>query len=787
MPFEPGAGPPIPGRSRRSTVTGEPAAAETVTPLGDAVDDTSRDPLVSLVVDWDRTGTHPLQDVSGVVAEVSIERTATGDLPDEVGLIEGPVSAELTATLGGEDHEQFADGTTAFSQLAPYREDSQLHLVPVLGAPVTCSLGLTTDTGPQMVTQFTGQVRSLRTDSASRQVALAALDPADLLHAKITLPALAMAAIEALGSGHQFMIRPQAVIDHVLRRNGIYASPPVHDNCQISCTGHGWLGAEHGRNAVPRGVAPLTGDPAWWVDDPDHPFGMLAVRGLWDTSEAFQEFFAATPYTPTAGNGIGIAAWVHVGNDMALAGNRTIFQFSPLVTPDAVTIELNITGGGVLGGYISVSGVYAGVTAAITTPAAWMYLGIHFQHLADGTTTVRLRRNGTTTSGSITSPALSSTVAPNPMCTAWTSARDWSNFQLWYDPDPPPGDWPGEIHTPQATIGVGANLLTHLPEVVQADSWDVIKDVAAAEYALVGFDPTGAFFFRPRDTYDPSTVEKEITSDRSLMDLATQVTTDNVRNVVTIETVPAFLRWPTVLAEARDVTEWQSTPGVTTHNVPLAHGAIAHTTMTIPRVDSANWSTDTTWGYVSVRADSPATEITSGVTVVFSGSADRMAQLTVYNYTEYTVRFATTSGSPALRAVGWGLVEEPAELDEVRAEGSVAQYGERVLPIDASPWRQLTAPLLDVAGGLLAVTAQPVPVIEGVQAVGDPGLGLGDTVRLVDPDGAGSMRATVVKINRTFSGGLVDALAVRPVHPPGLGIADDLELGLADSTLIAAP
>jgi hypothetical protein len=328
-----------------------------------------------------------------------------------------------------------------------------------------------------------------------------------------------------------------------------------------------------------------------------------------------------------------------------------------------------------------------------------------------------------------------------------------------------------------------------LPDVVGAESWNVIKDIAAAEFALVGFDTSGSFFFRSRETsVDPTTVEEELTADRALIDLATESSTDSIRNVVTTETTKAYLRYPSVIVESRDVEEYESPVGVWTHDVPLEHGSIGWHAVTMPQIADASWNDDITWGFVPVQAASPGTVIASGVTVTFSMQADRRGLLTVRNYSQWAVRFATTSGSPALRILGWSLEEEPAELSEVRAEGSIDLYGERVLSLDASPWRQLTAPLQNVAGGLLSTLSNPLPALANVEAVGNPSREIGHTVRLVDPDGHGSMRANIVSLRRSFSDGkLTDSLGLRPVAPPGLGIWDDTELGIWDDTFVWGP
>lgn len=750
--------------------------------LAAALDSSDQDPRHRLIIDWDNSGAHPQADVTDTVQQLDVERAATGDLPGEVALVEGAVSTELTATLGGE----LPGGVNAFDLLAPYRADSSLHLVPIHGtAGVTCQLGAATDSGVQLVDVFTGQLRSTDCDSGSRSVALAALDPADRLRARITLPAHAQLVSDVIGSNHKFLIAPQFVIDMILRRNGIYASPPPHPEAQISCTGHGGLAAEIGRSAVPRGVSAVIAGDDWWTDG---PFDMLAVRGPWDGHAAYQEFFSRQPYAPVAGNGIGMSAWVQVGNNMGVtAGVRDLFELMPLLDHNAWRFQLYFSELGTMGGVIDIGGVNNGFAQPISTPTAWMYVGLHFQHLSNGQTRIRYRQNGVTTQGDITTPAITSTVAPFLQCTAWMK-RNWSNFQVWYSYDPPSGSWPGETHTPQASIAAGLNRLTHLPDVVNVESWPLVKDIVAAEYGLCGFDASGQFFFTSRETLDPSIVTKEITADKSLIDLGVKTTVDSVRNVVTTEAARAYLRHGIIVA-SRDPLEFQSPVGVWTYDVPLAYGAIPFTSIALSRIPSASWTDATSRGFVAVQAAAPAVEITSDITMTFAAKSDRLGLLTVRNYSQWPVRFATTGGQAALRVDGWDLVFEPPELDEVSAPGSIGVYGERIYPIPASEWRQLIEPLREVAGGLLARLSNPLPVLQEITITYDPTLEPGQTVRLVDPDGHGSLRANVTKVRHTMSRGGAPStvISARPIAPPGLGIADDPELGLADSTMIAAP
>lgn len=771
------------------TVTDQPPGSTPTDPWTVAVTGARRSPLVSLAADWDRDEYQsPLTYLTDAVSEVTIERATTGDLPDEVSLVEGSTIAQATVVLEG-----FVNGYDVFELFAPYRSDSPLFRTVVVTTPAFLWLGFQTSAGRQYVQQLLGHIRSVKPDSATRTVELTLLDPADLLRAPITFPAHAMFRDDYLANHHKFFINSQAIIDFVLRRNGIYASVAPHPQAQISCTGHGWLAAEAGRSAVPRGIAAPIAADTWFVPG---PFDLLAVGGVWDNNGAYQEFFARDSYTPRAGNGIGMSAWLKVGNDMGVtAGGWDVFQLLPLVDNSAFQFVLGITDAGGIVGIIRHGVTEDGFTQPVPTTTQWQYIGLHFAHNSNGTTTIRYRVGGQTFSGTVTTPIVSSPAAPFLQCTAWTNLA-WSDFHVWYDPNDPglSGSWPGETPLNQADLDTGLNNMTHLPDVVNADSWTVITDVAKAEYALVGFDEVGRFSFLSRATtnVNSGTVTETVTADRALVDLVTETSTDSVRNVITTETTAGFLDFQNIVFESQSATQFNTYPGLSTYPVTLAYGAIGTTTQTVQRIADASWSADVLWGYVAVDAYNPTVEIdpAADITVSFAMTGDRQGTITIRNNSPNYVQFATTGGQPALRVQGYLLELTPTAVEYNGRQGSVNTYGPRLLPIGSSPYRQLLSSMRPVAVRLLEQLAFPVPVVDQFTAIGNPTRSVGDTLNLVDPKGHGSLRASITKLSRHLSAsqGLLDTLTVRPVGPPGTFILGDPVLGiLGDPTLYITP
>lgn len=779
----PGRGPAAPQRFRSPRATGIPSVVTPPpvppSPYATALAAPEQTVVYSLLADWDRTGySHPLANLTTAVSELTIDRSATGDLPIEAGLVEGYASAQLTAVLDG----TFADGMTqAADALAPYRPDSALYQAAVLNAPMTCDIGLATDAGPETFTQFTGQVRSIRVDSAGRAVEIIASDPADQLREPITLPVHGIYETAIRPTTNQMAIRSQAIIDYVLRRNGIYASSPPHPQAQISCTGHGWLAAEAGVGGSNFGSVFTGYGDSWWVPG---PAGMLAVRGAFGVAQFPQTFSAREQYSPTAGNGIGIAAWVRVGNDLGLPSTQTpLFTLHPCAN-SSYEIRMDFSGTGTLGGTVIGPLSNFSFGQPISTPAQWMYCGLHFQHLANGTTTITFLQNGFLSTGNSPTPAMNAAVAPFLIATASLGCLDWANFQVWYDPNPPVGLWPGQLLTLEADIDAGLNLMTILPDVVNDDSWTVIKDVAAAEYGLVGFDNFGRFSFKSRDhATNPQSIEKTVTADTSLLTVATTNSTDSVRNVITTETTAVYQNFR-VIFQAADINEFDCQVGTTVFAVPLNYGETVYmpsgAAQSLGALPTSVWDSAIQQtsdrrlnGYVAVQAASPSTEVTSGITVLCLTASDRLAWVVVYNTSGFAIQFATTTGNPALGFLGYSpgqgigddLTKTVTQL--ISDAGSVSMYGSRALQIDASPYRQLQQQLETVAQTLLAELAVPIPVLDQLTINGDAELNLGDTVKIVDPQTNGTILASVVAITRRLSGGqLMDTLSVRPVSPP---------------------
>lgn len=732
--------------------------ATVISPATTALDSADQQPLAGLYADWGRDGyANALVNLSSTVAEITVNRSVTGDLPVEAGLIEGYAAAQLTATL----HGTFADSAVdVFDVLAPSRTDSPLAAVTQVGTPVSCELGLATDAGPAMAQQFTGRVRSLRADSGQRTIDLSALDPAEQLRASISLPVYGMRRTTAI-----YPAKSQAVIDYILRANGIYASPPSYPGAQISCTGHGWLAAEIGASSIPSGGPSPLVNPPFWVPG---PFDMLAVRGDW-LSPIIQTFFAKDPGSGlSTGSGIGVSAWVRVGSDLGqtAANLRQLVLLNPLAGGSGPSLDVRVYGNGRIAGYIDT----VGSIRTISTPMQWRYIGVHFAFLAGSVTRISIRVDGVTTTTDVTTPAITGTgIYAQYMSAVVSSAIDWSNLSIWYSPTAP-STWTGEIHTSQASLDAGRNELTHIPDVTNVDSWNLIQEVAGAELGLVGFDEYGVFYFRERADLVAVPNAPVITADRGLLACAASTDIDGLRNIVAAKVSAAepIDQTTSLVFEADRVDQFDSPIGTTAYYVLLPWGVAgtASDRFEVPRQDvSVNWNDPTLIsGYVPVRADSPSTELANLSIRVWWNvlPGGRFGKLTVVNSSAFSARLAhPTTLEPALRIEGYQFVLGPTQTVQATDAVSVAADGPRALSLSESAWRQLPSPIQTLTTALVGTLARERPVFE-VSALGDPRRRVGDTVTISDPGGQGIITGLIVSITRRYSDrGLIDDLTVR--------------------------
>ncbi|WP_143073763.1 hypothetical protein [Actinokineospora terrae] len=731
--------------------------------MAKAVTAPERVPLVRLEADWSRDGTygHPLSDLSPVVESVSVERSITGDLPPEATLVEGYTTAKLVAELGG---TRPGDPRDIARMLSPYRADHAVDTDDMMDAPLRLDLGLVTKSGPRWARQFTGATRTARLSASRRTVTVEGLDPAERLRASVTLPLWAMWEFEfrnLRSYPYRNLTNTQWVIDYVLRRNGIHASPPPREGALWGMTCHGSLAPDIGWRAA---LITATKTNATVPEFIDGPYG-LACNGGPDS-------WSWTGATPTSSPYMSypqlIEFEIRAGatNTFHRSSDGTVVSVSDgVVKLQGNTIDVAVTASGGLVARLwanrnsttpTLAGTITGPT--ITGATRWHSVGLWIGWYANGDVVHRWHLDGvqtpsfTTTVGRpVDYPSLPGGVhafTPLPVqCLRWAQRI----FTL-------PADW-GTPHTPTATIDTGLNWITGLPDVVDGDSWDVIRQAAAAEYGTVSFDEHGHFTFRTRNRPRPAPV-KDLSAQVDLKDLDLTIAVDSVRTEITYRTTARYeSSTREVVFAAGTLDQFDSPPGYTSYPIQLARRCLVDDGMTsyTPDVWPPQFS-----GFVSVNAATGAR--VSNVDVDLSVDPDQLhVNLLVSNPNAFTVRMAAGT-RPALQITGTVITDDTTYTGITRNTTSAARYGRRVLDLPDNPFRQRPESTRDVATSLLGDLAAPVAILADVPVVGDPRVQLTDVVTVNDPSGLGGpITAAVIGSRRvhTTTDGLADTLTLR--------------------------
>ncbi|WP_206796616.1 hypothetical protein [Amycolatopsis sp. MtRt-6] len=747
----------------------DPAAAQA---LAVAVDASSRTPRARLRVDWSGTGgfDHPLSDLSTVAGEITVERQISGDLPEECTLIEGYTTATLSTTLAG---QRPSDPRDIARMLSPYRTDATLTDQQLVDADITCDLGLLTATGRELLRQFTGSTRTLTLSSSNRAVEVSALDPAEKLRASITLPPVAQPEEEAYNSTewpYQARINTQWVVDYVLRRNGIYSSPPPRTGCLFAVTGHGGLIADVAAEAaLGFGQATDATAPAFIAG----PFGMLAANGA-ATLSASLSGLATGPFVPgTTDMAYLFEFWCKAGasNTFAQSRDGQILQIgSQYEKQTGVTYQVGISTAGQLWSkfYSDTSLVTTINGPKLTGGAAWHQVGVWVRYrpsaktietrwLLDGV--VGTVTTTTVTIASLTTKEVASVTVTTPVPVACLQISNAAQ---------PPADW-GATWTPQADIDVGLNWMTGLPDIVNADSFDVLKQAVGAEFGVVSFSEDGRFRFLNRETVRTLASRApvaDLAAARELEELTLSTSLDSVRNEITMSVTPRLRPWLwTNVYEAATVDELATPTGTSTRVVTLQKRATVGT-IVLSTMTAATYR-DATYGYNDAcrayRADTED-EITSNLTISGIAIGGDQVRLTFVNNSGGPIRYGLDSRTPAFRLVGHPISNAPTQTYRATDATSISRYGRRTLAVPDNPFRQTLASAQAIASSLLADLAKPTTVLKDITVVGDPRLQLLDPVTVTDPAGLGGpITAVVIGTRRSLntSDGLTDQLTLR--------------------------
>jgi hypothetical protein len=363
---------------------------------------------------------------------------------------------------------------------------------------------------------------------------------------------------------------------------------------------------------------------------------------------------------------------------------------------------------------------------------------------------------------------------------------------------------------PERTVfgGVGAvidrslNEITHVPS--PGDSgWEIMKDIAAAEYAVLHIDPDGTLNFVNRDnarlSTDESTLTLSVPKEVGMVD-----SEDGRANAVRISAQPGEASWQ-LAWEAPAVDTIVAPPGVTEYVFPIDEDVIAIESGTVPALyqsaESANplpvWSGKVNSGYVFVYDGTETEELVDQNMVNLtdqSGLGDKqLIRIVVTNSSTSNGRFrlkddATegTDPQPALRLGGYVLVRPPVENSIVTSDPNIVADGQqRTINLTGGNWRHHLESVQDSANYALGRTTQRIAVFDRFEVPGDPRRELSDPYLLTLGTSGQRLRGFLVGITRVYDQrGYRDTLGIRATHAPGRWVLNDTVLGVLESTAI---
>lgn len=778
------------------------------TPAAVAIESSERDFSIRVKVDWNMNGlyNHAMSDMTKYVESATTDRSIKGDQSEDLMIIEGSAAAQLTLVMAGE-----FEGLSLTSIFSPYQVRSPFWGHDTIGMEITYEIGIMTSVGMVWYPQFVGMIRTLTPDRASNSVRLEALDRVELLRRPVEFPAWSMFGPQRVIEGKVLaqLADTQWVLDHCLRPSNTSPTPwrPLtreefgladddRTGPQLWVSGLGgimpsigWLdnGNQQKFPSTETGAPEMyetQGEPHPNANGPDPK----NLRGLGTTGNSFLTYWGSDR---TRINPVGIQV---AGFTMITRGsNATFYQ----TAADHTVMSINVGQGIFIYLWVGDSGKFwtqwVNGATTITSPKVTIPTGGSSQRLLvawdayrSGGARVYVKAGSNNSGADWTN---SGVTPPGP------GAEDLLQGQVIIDHRVALNDivytatnfgslsvadallWGGQTAAYAAELDAGLNRLSFLPIRRAADAWEIISDVASAEFGTVFWGEDGIFRFWNQDTLTAlkSVVAKTVTLDE-VSGLVITNHLDSVRNIWSLvnATKMAFTR---TAFDARDVDAFY-VPGVSRRIFTVAvDDMLSPNPGFAPRYSTTGtypaWTDDITFGYVvqwfngSVWAEDNGK--TSGVDVNAYFNHKGELEIEVWNGYSEPARFATNAGSAAYRVNATVIVEDEPSSTTFKDFTSINKYRGRNIALSGD-WHQEYTNQLGLVSGMLTKTSTPNPITDAITMAGDPRIQLGDTIRINDIDGFGErFDVQVYGINRHWSlqGGLQDTYSVELVRPAG--------------------
>ncbi|MCA1195140.1 hypothetical protein [Saccharopolyspora sp. 6V] len=759
-----------------------------------------------LLVDWGRDGTysHPLADLSHYARPITLDRALKGSVPEELTLIEGSAAAELTATLTGD-----VNGLSLVEVFAPYNRNSPLYGLDVLGAEVRYSIDAHTATGTVNYPQFVGVLRSLAPDRGTGTVELEALDRVEMLRRPVQFPVWATSQYwTERGYIRAQLADSQAVIDHCLRQCDTSPTPwrPIYfDELGVGPDGldgcHFWLGGTgahfptvgHMDNATAQ-TFPNTdgGGPEMYATGGDqHPAlsdgepRPLCLAGIGNSTGPTLRYWARDRdlIAPGGAHFLG-ATLITTGSSYHLTADTTVLSVR---IGSQREITLRVRAGRVYSTLVHHGVGQTWTSTELDIPAdSRSRVTAIWDHSPQTGTRVAIALGDTVPTfvtvagpydGTTLSDDLKGLITVNHRLTVQDIGYTTRNvYGIRWDPT--------QLHRPArfaAALDPGRNRLTYLPDKSGSDAWDVISEVAAAEFGSVHWDERGVFRFWNYDTIlsKQAAAVRTITTDNAAS-LGLRHSLDSVRNIWSVTTTKRVAQYG-ITYSSQSVDEFYLPP-LTRKTWRVFVGSVqSPDPFAIPKHTSwqsgfPQWTDDAVSGYCvqylvngawaenEFRTESDSNRPRCWI------DGNGYLVITARNGWPEPMRYARNSGdtgAPALHIPGTVVAEADPLVISTRYQDSIDTYGGRNIPLSGD-WYQDGYQSSTMLAALAERTTKPIPVTETITIPGDPRLQLGDAVDIRDPNGLGArLRAQIFGIRRTFDDGLTDTLTVEILDPPG--------------------
>jgi hypothetical protein len=797
------------------------------TAAAQAIESPEREFLVRLLVDWNQDGgfSHPLSDMSKYIDSASTDRSFRGSQSEALSIVEGASAAELTVKLSGT-----FEGRSLTSIFSPYQVHSPFWGRNTVGMEILYDIGVKTALGTTWYPQFVGHVRTVTPDRGGNSVEITALDRVELLRRPVQFPAWGIWGPQRLQQGRVLaqLVDPQWVIDHCLRasdvsptpwrpttreENGLADNDPTGPQLWVSGVGGylpsiGWLD-NYDQHQFPNteGGGPEMYE-AWGEPHPEAsgPFPKN-MTGLGNTGNDLHKYWGADR---TRVNPIGIQV---AGLTMITRGsNATYYQSAASFK----VMDINVGGGVFISLWIGDSGKFwsewtngtvtlTSTKVTIPTTGTSQRLVAMWDTFWNGGTVRHWTRAGSNTSGANwtsggahpTFPgtyqafqglvAVRQKIAFNDLF--WT-ATNFGNLAV-----ATAEGWGGRNAAYPAELDAGLNRLSFLPSRKADDAWNVIQEVATAEFGAVFWDESGTFKFWNQDTLQglKTVIAKSVSLDE-VSGLRITNHLDSVRNIWSLVNSKkmAFDTLPNVEAQALD--EFY-VPGLTERIFTInIDNSILYLFGFLPRYSTSGmfagaWNDNVWFGYVVQwliggvwQEDNSRL---NGVDIQSYMNHKGEIEIKIWNGWSEPARLATNGGAPALHIYASRILEDEPSTTTFKDLGSIDKYGGRNLVLDGV-WHQEFTNNTGLVSEMLTRTSVPTPITDDITMAGDPRIQLGDTIRINDIDGFGErFDVQVYGINRSWSvaDGLSDTYTVELVRPGG-SFWDDPIYGIWDDTFM---